>query len=357
MSHVNTLKLHQLRLGELSPAEERALHAHLAECALCAARLHHQQAERLAFSREPMPAALEPKPSWIERLRGWLFPGAVLVPATLAAFFVIQAGPLPAHGPEAKPLEAPVTTATAGPDVATNGAEPTVDPSASRIGRGTVKVAPLVMPAENPAAAAGDPVEGDASPNDAASGNGGDVRPTNNGAPDGIGVPEATTAGTPESAPLAVPDAGTHATPDASLTPDGSSDPAGDVTHSKGLQTRLEAWVQSGQSARPLYLGETVSAGTKVQLRYDPQGRRYVTLAGRDSDGVVDVYGTVPAGAGPGMVSAPFALTLDASRGEQTFFALCTDTRPTPGDVVAAVKHNPVRMDGAVVATVVVRKD
>ena len=94
-----------------------------------------------------------------------------------------------------------------------------------------------------------------------------------------------------------------------------------------------------------------------MQLRYDPQGRRYVTLAGRDSDGVVEVYGTVPANAAEGMVSAPFALTLDDSHGEQTFFALCTNTRPAAEEVVAAVKHNPVRLEGAVVATVVVRKD
>lgn len=347
MSHVNTLKLHQLRLGELSPAEERALHAHLAECALCAARLHHQQAERLAFSREPMPAALEPKPSWIERLRGWLFPGAVLVPATLAAFFVMQAGPLPEHGPVVNPPAAP--TSPTEPGAAPEGAV-VASPEAVPVGGGAVKAPPIPVPEGVPAtpdvasgsnpAAASAPADGGAAPE------GGGIAPVGPGAP---------TA--PESAPAAVPDGAAAASPGTTPAPEGSGDPGGDVTHSKGLQTRLEAWVQSGQSARPLYLGETVSAGTKVQLRYDPQGRRYVTLAGRDSDGVVEVYGTVPAGSGLGMVSAPFALTLDASRGEQTFFALCTDTRPTSGDVVAAVKHNPVRMDGAIVATVVVRKD
>ncbi|GDX82266.1 hypothetical protein LBMAG42_40770 [Deltaproteobacteria bacterium] len=132
--------------------------------------------------------------------------------------------------------------------------------------------------------------------------------------------------------------------------------PDADITHTKGLTPRLEAWVQAGTSSRPLYLGETVGAGTKLQLRYDPQGRRFVTLAGRDSNGIVEVYGTV-AGGEPGLTSAPFALTLDDSKGEQAFFAICTDDRPSSEAVMSAVKHNPVRMNGAAVSSVVVRKD
>lgn len=315
MSHVNTLRLHQLRLGELSPDEAGQVRAHLADCALCAARAKHQQVNREAFLREPMPAALEPQPSWIERLRGWLFPAAVLVPATLAAVFVLR-GPAPASPTLPAPPPAPREAA----------AVAAVDLAASETASTAPAPAPTPAPVAHPA-----PVAVVSSP----------------GTP-GTPLPAPEVAPPAPEAPVAAPEV---AVADAAL------DPAADVTHSKGLQTRLEAWVQSGQSSRPLYLGETLGAGTRVQLRYDPQGRRFVTLAGRDSNGVVEVYGTVPAGSGGGMVSAPFALTLDDSHGEQTFFALCTNTRPAPAEVMAAVKHNPVRLEGAVVATVVVRKD
>jgi hypothetical protein len=81
-----------------------------------------------------------------------------------------------------------------------------------------------------------------------------------------------------------------------------------------------------------------------------------VTLAGRDSNGLVEVYATIAAGS-RGLQSAPFGLTLDDAAGEQTFFAVCSDTRPDPEEVTAALAKNPVRMEGAVVSSLVVRKD
>ena len=68
------------------------------------------------------------------------------------------------------------------------------------------------------------------------------------------------------------------------------------------------------------------------------------------------MYGTVSAGES-GLRAAPFSLTLDDSGGEQAFFAVYTDDRPAPEAVLAALRHNPVRMEGAQVASVVVRKN
>lgn len=293
MNHVNTLVLHQLRLGELDSAAETRVRAHLSECALCASRAAHQRAVRTEFQRMPMPAALEPRPSWWERARAWL-PVAALVPVALVAAFVVKTGP--ATTPMPSPHAAP--------------------PAA------------LVESAPSPAPTAG---------------------------PEGSG-PSAPAE--PTAAPAAKPAAPAAKLPAPSVTiPEvGAAAPDADVTHTKGLTPRLEAWVQAGTSSRPLYLGETVGAGTKLQLRYDPRGRRFVTLAGRDSNGIVEVYGTIPGGEA-GLTSAPFALTLDDSKGEQAFFAICTDERPTTDAVMSAVKHNPVRMNGAAVSSVVVRKD
>lgn len=293
MSHIHTLKLHQLRLGELDAAEEGQLRKHLAGCALCASRLGHQVQARQQFQRMPMPEALEPRPSWWERLRAWL-PAAALVPAALAGAFVLRA-PDPVGGPvpdDTPPAAAPLADAAPAAPL-------TVAPSASATSATVLRAAPRAV-AE---------------------------------------VPAATPA---PSAPATSPPP-----PEA---------PAAELTRTKGVTPRLEAWVQAGESARPLYLGETLGAGDRLQLRYDPRGRAFVTLAGRDSNGLVEVYGTMQAG-GDGLTAAPFSLTLDGSAGEQAFFALCTDARPDPEAVRAAIAHNPVRMEGAVVASVVVRKD
>lgn len=127
-------------------------------------------------------------------------------------------------------------------------------------------------------------------------------------------------------------------------------------TQMKGLSTSLEAWVQTGQTARPLYNGEKVHAGTRVQLKYDARGHRFVTLAGRDSGGNVDVYGTLD-GAGSGLHTAPFALTLDDSKGEQAFYAILSDTRPSSNEVVDILHRDPVRMEHAEVASLVLKKE
>ena len=127
-------------------------------------------------------------------------------------------------------------------------------------------------------------------------------------------------------------------------------------TRTKGATPILEAWVQAGDSARPVYVGERVHAGTRVQLKYNAGHHRFVTLAGRDGTGTVEVYGTVPA-SGPGLAPAPFALTLDDSAGEQAFFAILTDTKPAPDDVVHALASEPVRMERGEIASVVLAKE
>jgi Putative zinc-finger len=124
----------------------------------------------------------------------------------------------------------------------------------------------------------------------------------------------------------------------------------------KGARPTLEAWIQTGESARPVYAGERVAAGSKVQLKVDAGGRRFVTLAGKDTRGTVEVYGTFPS-AGPGVSLAPFALTLDDVHGEQAFFAILTDTRPAPDAVLRAVGAERVALDQAQVATLVIQKE
>lgn len=223
--HVSTLRLHQLRLGELTGEEEGRVRSHLAECTVCSSRLDVQAETRAAFLKQPVPPFLAPRVPWWERLglARWLL---VAVPAIAALALVVRAP-----------------------------------------------------------------------------------------APDDDGVRQK-----------------------------GAAIPV------------LEAWVEAGRAARPLYTGERVRAGTRVQLKFDAGRRRFVTLAGRDGAGTVEVYGTVPA-EGPGLRTAPFALTLDDSTGDQEFFAVLTDTKPAPDDVVEALKRDPLRMERADIASLVLHKE
>lgn len=235
-AHLSTLRLHQLRLGELEGAAAHAARDHLASCPTCAARLDHQVEARAAFSTMPMPAALLPQPAapgWLERAQAWW-----------AALTLPQAG-------------------------------------AFVLAPAMVAVLVVALPA----------------------------RP-----------------------------------------------PAGDGLRTKGAETTLEAWVQSGGSARPLYNGEALRSGSRVQLRYDPGPHPYVTLAGRDGAGRVEIYGTVAA-AGPGVQSAPFALTLDDTRGAQSFYAVLTETRPDADALVEQLAVDPLSVEGAEVEVLVVPKE
>lgn len=127
-----------------------------------------------------------------------------------------------------------------------------------------------------------------------------------------------------------------------------------DGVRSKGANA-LEAWVETGATARPLYTNESLAAGDRVQLKFDAHGHRFVTLAGRDGSGQAEIYSTLPAAAG--LQTAPFALTLDATPGDQVFYAILTDTRPDPQALLTALADEPLRVDRAEVQAVVVHKE
>lgn len=132
--------------------------------------------------------------------------------------------------------------------------------------------------------------------------------------------------------------------------------PPDDGVRLKGAPPAIEAWVEVGGSARPVYTDERLAPGTRVQLRYDPGEHRFVTFAGRDVTGEVEVYGTINA-RGPGMTAAPFALTLDDLPGEQVFYAVLTDHRPDPESLTGALRAERPVLPGAQVATVVLHKE
>jgi hypothetical protein len=92
----------------------------------------------------------------------------------------------------------------------------------------------------------------------------------------------------------------------------------------RGFLPAIEVWVDEGDGPRPLLPDEALAEGDRVQLRYDAHGAAHVALAGRDSSGVVEIY-TLSAPSGTGLLTAPFALELDDSTGEQELFVVTSD--------------------------------
>jgi len=95
---------------------------------------------------------------------------------------------------------------------------------------------------------------------------------------------------------------------------------------STGVRTRgeiatLEVWIDSAAGVRPLRAGETLASGDRVQLLYHPHGAERVGIAGRDSTGVIEVYGVLTP-TKPGLQPAPFGLAMDDAAGNQEFFVV-----------------------------------
>ncbi len=116
---------------------------------------------------------------------------------------------------------------------------------------------------------------------------------------------------------------------------------AGERTKGLERSARLQVWLEERGEGRLLVPGATVSAGDRVQLKYRA-ARGWVTLAGVDGRGEVEVYRAleVPAGA-DGWQTAPFSLTLDDAPGHQDFYAVFTERRPDPQQIADWLAQNP----------------
>lgn len=122
--------------------------------------------------------------------------------------------------------------------------------------------------------------------------------------------------------------------------PEGVDRPLAEETRTKGAKEVLEAWLETERGPRPLVDGAEVGPGARIQLRYRQKVGAWVTFAGADTSGEVEVYGTFPATAGEtGWQTAPFALTLDDATGIQRFYAVFTSDPPTPESVESSLQE------------------
>lgn len=229
--HLSTLKLNQLRYGELNEPALREARAHLDDCELCSGRLNAQAANRRAFVLEPVPEALRTPmaPSWWRRPLTWLTPALALAAALLILPRLLQ---------------------------------PPVD---------TAPLPALEQPTER----------------------------------------------------------------------------------AKGAGILLEAWVETDEGPRLLADNSFISPGDMIQLKYDAEDFAFVSFGGVDGTGTPETYGSFSTE--HGIQTAPFALNIDRSPGEQQFFALFTDNQPTQDQVVDAIEtRRPPR--GGILRSIHLRK-
>lgn len=101
----------------------------------------------------------------------------------------------------------------------------------------------------------------------------------------------------------------------------GAAGPEAPEIRFRGELPAVEVWVKGDRGPRALGEDERLGPGSVVQLKYDPRGASAIAIAGRDGSGKVEVY-TTEAPIGIGLVTAPFALTLDATPGDQELFVV-----------------------------------
>lgn len=219
--HLSTLRLHQLRLGELPVAEAVEARQHLERCPICAARFRHQEQIRSEFVLKPLPPALREARERRVRLPPWRWLGPVLAAVAALGFLVLR-------------------------------------------------------PADS----------------------------------EGI--------------------------------------------RTRGIQPTMEVWMATTEGARPVREADRLASGDRVAIKYDAGGASHVGFAGRDSSGLVEVYGVyeVPS---DGLVAAPFGLELDEAPGEQELFVV-TGGADLDDDRVKKAVTSRVPLDGVRVERAVIEK-
>ena len=100
---------------------------------------------------------------------------------------------------------------------------------------------------------------------------------------------------------------------------------------------------------RALGDGEVVQAGDRIQLRFQRPPGDWVTFAGEDVTGEIEVYGTWRVDHEiVGWQDAPFGLTLDDTPGEQIFYAVFTNERPLSQEVSAELMGDELLEDAVI---------
>jgi len=129
-----------------------------------------------------------------------------------------------------------------------------------------------------------------------------------------------------------------------------------DGVRTKGGVGTFEVWRDTPEG--PVAIGESdvVYTGDRIQARLKRPSAPWVTLAGKDAGGAVEIYGTWAADMhSVDWQTAPFALELDDTPGDLALWLVFTETRPADAAVAAAIDGAPLP-GGAEIRTITLEK-
>ncbi|MBN1335838.1 MAG: zf-HC2 domain-containing protein [Deltaproteobacteria bacterium] len=133
----------------------------------------------------------------------------------------------------------------------------------------------------------------------------------------------------------------------------GPTDPA--TLRTKGEITAMEVVAERDSGPVVLAPGARVVPGDRLQIRFDPGPYPWAAFVGRDGSGSIEVFRILPVEPGP-LRSAPFALELDDTPGDEQIFVVFSDTPPDP-EWLVGVLDDGGSAGGAVVTSIRLRKD
>lgn len=118
----------------------------------------------------------------------------------------------------------------------------------------------------------------------------------------------------------------------------------GDDIQVKGDEITLVVHVQTGATSRRLASGDDVMPGDRLRFEINAAKRGYVAVIGIDGSGALTVYhpdaGTAPLVFDPSMRILPGAIALDATPGDERFYALYSEQPFALSAVLPAIEQN-----------------
>jgi hypothetical protein len=125
--------------------------------------------------------------------------------------------------------------------------------------------------------------------------------------------------------------------------------PPGDELQVKGDAITLVVHLAGADGSRRLETGDTVQAGDRIRFEVNALRKGYVTVIGVDGSGATTVYhpfnGDAPAPYDPGAKLLAGAIQLDATPGDEKFFAFFSEKPFAIATVLPAVKGAAVPSD------------
>lgn len=123
-----------------------------------------------------------------------------------------------------------------------------------------------------------------------------------------------------------------------------------DGIRTKGGTADFEVWLDTPEGPRSLREIGVAQSGDRIQVRFRRPRAPWVSLAGEDGTGSIEVYHSwrTDMDSAEWQV-APFALELDDAPGDQALYLVYSEDRPAPRAVREAIEHDSPAVEHVVI--------